>query len=145
MTQQEFLTQAFDAAKAAGHIFPDWAACEAARDSNFGTTDAATKGNNLFNFRVPAKRGPGLFTVTIPNAKAAWTRLAFNNWTECFAYRAKWFENVTMFYLAKRAKTGEEYIRAMQKLANSPAYSQEVTAIHSANEELFHEHVGSGS
>ena len=145
MTQAEFLIQAFAAAKAAGHIFPDWAACEAAHASKFGTTESAVKGNNLFDFRVPAKRMPGTLTVTIEQAKQASVRRAFANWQDCFAYRALWIQAVTMFYLVRRAKTGDEYIAEMNRLASDPAtYSAKVKAIYTANEALFHEHAGIG-
>ena len=138
MTPTDFLTAAFAAAKASGHICPDWAACEAAHASKFGTTEAAVKGNNLFDFRVPAKRGPGTLTVAIQDAKKASVRRAFANWQDCFAYRALWMQAVTMFYLVRRAKTGDEYIAEMNKLASDPGnYGAKVKAIHDANEELF--------
>lgn len=136
--ETDFLTAAFAAAKAAGHIFPDWAACEAAYASKFGTTEVAVKGNNLFDFRVPARRGPGTLTVTIENAKQASVRRAFANWQDCFQYRALWMQAVTMFYLVRRAKTGDEYIREMNKLASDPGtYEAKVRAIYTANAELW--------
>jgi len=145
MTEADFLTAAFTAAKAAGHIFPDWAACEAAHASKFGTIPAAVKGNNLFDFRVPAKRGPGTLTIPMEHASKLVMRLRFPSWEDCFRHRAQWMQAVTMFYLVRRAKTGEDYIAEMNKLASDPEnYRVKVKAIHDANEVLFNEHAGIG-
>lgn len=138
MTPTDFLTAAFAAAKAAGHLFPDWAACEAAATSHFGTTPAAAKANNLFDFRVPAKRGPGTLTVNVGDATKAAHRLSFASWEDCFKHRAQMLQVFTMFYLVKRAKTGEEYIAAMNKLAADPStYGPKVKSIYTQNEALF--------
>lgn len=143
--ESDFLTAAFTAAKAAGHLFPDWAACEAAHASKFGTTEAAIKGNNLFDFRVPAKRMPGTLTIPMEQAGKLKMRLRFASWEDCFRHRQGWFEAVTMFYLVRRAKTGEDYIAEMNKLASDPEnYGVKVKAIHEANEVLFNEHAGIG-
>ncbi len=45
---QEFLQTTAAAARAAGHIFPEYAACEAALESAWGQSSLAVKGNNLF-------------------------------------------------------------------------------------------------
>jgi len=138
MIVTDFLIAAFAAAQAAGHIFPDWAACEAAHASKFGTIEAAVKGNNLFDLRVPAKRGPGTLTIPIEHASKLVMRLRFASWQDCFAHRAAWMQNVTMFYLVRRAKTGDEYIREMNKLASRPdVYEAEVRAIYEANKAVF--------
>lgn len=138
MTEADFLAAAFAATKASGHIFPDWAACEAAATSHFGTTPASIKANNLFDFRVPAKRGRGTLTVNVGDATKAAHRLAFASWEHCFRHRAGWIANVTMFYLVRRAKTGAEYIAEMNKLATDPAtYGAKVKSIYTANEAIF--------
>ena len=46
--QDTFLRQASAAAHAAGHIFPDYAACEAALESTWGRSRLAREANNLF-------------------------------------------------------------------------------------------------
>jgi flagellum-specific peptidoglycan hydrolase FlgJ len=46
--QNNFLRQAAAAASAAGHIFPDYAACEAALESTWGRSRLAREANNLF-------------------------------------------------------------------------------------------------
>jgi hypothetical protein len=140
-----FLTAALAAAVASGHIFPDWAACEAAHASKWGTIPAAVKGNNLFDFRVPAKRGPGTLTIPMEHASKLVMRLRFASWEDCFRHRAEWIQAVTMFYLVRRAKTGDEYIAEMNKLASNPAtYGPEIKAIYAANEAIFNEHAGIG-
>lgn len=145
MTEAEFMAEAFAAAKASGHIFPGWAACEAAQDSKFGSIAAAVKANNLFGFRVPAKLGPGTLSVRIEEAKKSWSVLQFPSWEACFRHRAEWIRRAPMFYLARRAKTGERYIAAMNDLASNPAvYGREVTAIYTSHEALLGEHIGIG-
>ncbi len=48
MIQDEFLSKACAAARSAGHIFPEYAACEAALESGWGMSGLAQKANNLF-------------------------------------------------------------------------------------------------
>lgn len=137
MTQSEFLTQAYAAAKSSGCLFPDAAACEAAWASHDGSTQAAIKGNNLFDFRVPAKLYAGAMTVPIPNAKGYNSRLAFKSWEDCFHYRAEWMARMTMFSYVRKAKTVDEYLAQMQRLSSDFQYAAKVKAIYTANEELF--------
>lgn len=135
MSEQEFLTSATGAAKAAGHLFPEMAACEAAYSSKFGQTQSALKANNLFDFRVPAKLFAGALTVSIATVQGKYnSRLAFASWEDCFRYRAQWMERVTMFYLVRRAKTADEYLAQMARLSSDPEYAQKVRAIYTANE-----------
>lgn len=135
MSEQEFLTSATGAAKAAGHLFPEMAACEAAYSSKFGQTQSALKANNLFDFRVPAKLFAGALTVSIATVQGKYnSRLAFASWEDCFRYRAQWMQRVTMFYLVRRARTAEEYLAEMQKLSSDFDYGVKVKAIYTANE-----------
>ena len=46
--QDDFLRKAAAAASAAGHPFPEYAACEAALESAWGQSGLATRANNLF-------------------------------------------------------------------------------------------------
>ena len=46
--QDDFLSRAFEAARGAGHVFPEFAACEAALESAWGTSRLALEANNLF-------------------------------------------------------------------------------------------------
>ncbi len=63
-TREQFVISARDAAAKAGHIWPEYAACEAALESNFGTSKLATEGNNLFG-RKQSHAHPVYDTVSI--------------------------------------------------------------------------------
>ena len=56
--QDSFLRQASAAARAAGHIFPDYAACEAALESTWGQSRLAREANNLFGQKQSAEGNP---------------------------------------------------------------------------------------
>lgn len=138
--QQTFLENAYAAAKAAGCIFPEYAACEAALASNYGQTPSAKRGNNLFNFRVPAKayrQSGNVRTVPVDPGKGINARLAFGSYADCFAYRADHMAKVTMYYLARRAKTGYEYLAEMARLSPDPQYRPKIQAIYTANEAIL--------
>ncbi|HZU08351.1 MAG TPA: glucosaminidase domain-containing protein, partial [Pseudacidobacterium sp.] len=63
MTMQEtFLQKAYQAAAAAGHIFPEYAACEAALESGWGLSHLATEANNLFGQKQAHPPLPGTET-----------------------------------------------------------------------------------
>ncbi len=66
MTHDEFLQQAFAAARAAGHIFPAFAACEAALESAWGMSGLAIKANNLFGQKQSHPPLDGCTTLSLP-------------------------------------------------------------------------------
>jgi flagellum-specific peptidoglycan hydrolase FlgJ len=91
--QQQFLTRARTAAKAGGHIYPDYAACEAALESAWGQSKLAVQANNLFGqkqshppvgegIQLPTKEYAHGAWLTVP---ATWTK--FVDWPACFAAR----------------------------------------------------------
>src|SRR5579872_123560 len=49
--QKDWLDRTVEAAKKGGHIFPEMAACEAALESGYGTSQLAVKDNNLFGMK----------------------------------------------------------------------------------------------
>ena len=53
--QDSFLRQAAAAAHTAGHIFPAYAACEAALESTWGQSRLARQANNLFGQKQSAE------------------------------------------------------------------------------------------
>ena len=61
--QDTFLRQASAAARAAGHIFPDYAACEAALESTWGRSRLAREANNLFGQKQSADGQSGIATL----------------------------------------------------------------------------------
>jgi flagellum-specific peptidoglycan hydrolase FlgJ len=59
-----WLTLTAQAAKAAGHIFPEAAACEAALESNYGQSMLAKQANNLFGMKQHTH--PVFGTLSLP-------------------------------------------------------------------------------
>lgn len=91
--QQAFLRSAYQAAVKSGHIFPEIAACEAALESAYGTSELAKVDNNLFGMKQ--HQHPIFGTHNLPTKEcvngqwkatsAAW--VSYPSWTECFADR----------------------------------------------------------
>jgi flagellum-specific peptidoglycan hydrolase FlgJ len=109
--QQQFLIRAQQAAKAAGHIFPDYAACEAALESAWGQSKLAVEANNLFgqkqshppigeSIQLPTREYAHGAWLTVP---AMWTK--FVDWPACFAAR--------MALLVRLAKAYPAYAEAL--------------------------------
>ena len=113
-----FLRSLYEAAKASGHIWPSFAACEAAIDSDWGTSELAKQANNVFNLRAPARFASNMqwaiYVQTVNGKQYDW--LKFRSLQECFEARMSKLRNFNMYYLALRAKTGGEYIREVSKL-----------------------------
>lgn len=91
--QKDFLYRAFQAAKAAGHIFPEMAACEAALESGYGHSQLATQDRNLFGMKqhlhpiygthvLPTREFLSDKWVTV---NANW--IVYPDWEMCFADR----------------------------------------------------------
>lgn len=141
--QQEFLIKAAAAASAAGHIWPEYAACEAALESGWGVSQLAVKANNLFGQKqtIPAMEGSG--TLSLPTREflkgkwveinAEWVRFA--DWSACFKARMALLEReqseYPAFAAALRATTGEEFIRQVSsKWSTDPLRAEKVLCIY---------------
>jgi flagellum-specific peptidoglycan hydrolase FlgJ len=93
--QDSFLSQASAAARAAGHIFPDYAACEAALESTWGRSRLAREANNLFGQKESTETIDGVGTLALPTQEylngrwvtviARWARFA--DQSACFRAR----------------------------------------------------------
>src|ERR1700761_5944697 len=66
MSEAEFLAKAVAAAKAAGHVWPEYAACEAALESAWGGSELAVQANNLFGQKQAHLPLAGTETLTLP-------------------------------------------------------------------------------
>lgn len=125
--QQTFLLAMRDAAKTANHIWPEYAACEAANATNYGASDAFTKANNIFGTRAraswmsnPNMLPKGIGVISLP----AGTRIIngrtvvqmgdfarFDDPTAAFKYRMDTLDGLQVtYYAALRAKSGEQYV-----------------------------------
>jgi flagellum-specific peptidoglycan hydrolase FlgJ len=91
--QHDFLDRAFQAAKAANHIFPEMAACEAALESGYGHSPLAANDRNLFGMKQ--HQHPEYGTVSLPTREfldGKWVALNSNwivypDWQSCFKDR----------------------------------------------------------
>jgi flagellum-specific peptidoglycan hydrolase FlgJ len=91
--QNDFLHRAYDAASQAGHIFAEMAACEAALESRYGTSELAAKDNNLFGMKQ--HQHPVYGTQVLPTREwldgkwaavnSSW--IVYPDWKTCFADR----------------------------------------------------------
>ncbi|MBX6359943.1 glucosaminidase domain-containing protein [Pseudacidobacterium ailaaui] len=128
MTMQEaFLQKACQAARAAGHIFPEYAACEAALESGWGLSLLATEANNLFGQKQAHPPLPGTETIALPTreylhgtwstVQAYWVK--FPDWQACFAERMRRLRTLASgwphYAAALSARTGEEFIQEVSK------------------------------
>jgi flagellum-specific peptidoglycan hydrolase FlgJ len=148
--QDTFLRQASAAARAAGHIFPEYAACEAALESTWGRSRLAHEANNLFGQKesqaqsVESMAGignPGV--IALPTQEyldgrwvtviARWARFA--DQAACFRARMALLHRLEQSYpayaRALAATTGEVFIEEVSRTwSTDPQRAQKVLAIH---------------
>jgi flagellum-specific peptidoglycan hydrolase FlgJ len=148
--QDSFLRQASAAARAAGHIFPDYAACEAALESTWGQSRLAREANNLFGQKQSAEAQTGIATpgataraLTMPTQEflhgrwvtviAHWARFA--DQAACFRARMALLRRLERSYpaytRALAATTGEVFIEEVSRTwSTDPQRAAKVLAIH---------------
>jgi len=144
--QTIFLARAGNAARAAHHIFPEYAACEAALESGWGRSKLAVEANNLFGQKQSHPALAGTETITMPTREYLhlhWTTV-LANWAkfpgmaECFAARMALLERLSGSYpnyrAALDAATGEEYVLAVSRSwSTDPERAGKVLAIYDAH------------
>jgi flagellum-specific peptidoglycan hydrolase FlgJ len=101
--QKQFLLAAAEAARKSAHIFPEMAACEAALESAFGSSEIAREDNNLFGCKQ--HKHPIYGTHNVPTREfengawevvnAAWIR--YPDWASCFADRMSTLQRLAPF------------------------------------------------
>jgi flagellum-specific peptidoglycan hydrolase FlgJ len=145
--QDSFLRQASAAARAAGHIFPDYAACEAALESTWGQSRLAREANNLFgqkqSIHGAATPGANAGVLAMPTQEflhgrwvtviAQWAR--FTDHTACFRARMALLHRLEHSYpayaRALAAATGEAFIEEVSRVwSTDPQRAAKVLAIH---------------
>jgi flagellum-specific peptidoglycan hydrolase FlgJ len=141
MTETDFLMKAKDAAQAAGHVWPEFAACEAALESAWGSSELAVQANNLFG-QKQSHLAVGE-TLTLPTreflhdawvtVQAQWVRFA--DWNASFAARMRLLHTLSSTYPhyaeALASTTGEAYVTAVSKSwSTDPARAAKVLSIH---------------
>jgi len=143
--QKEFLDRATLAARSAGHIFPEAAACEAALESAWGKSGLATVDNNLFGMKQ--HQHPIYSTANLPTKEfenGEWITVVahwinYPGWPQCFADRmatlkrlapAQGFEH---YAAALAAPDAETYVREVSaKWSTDPNRAEKVLAIYNA-------------
>jgi flagellum-specific peptidoglycan hydrolase FlgJ len=149
-----FLRQAAVAARAAGHIFPEYAACEAALESNWGQSRLAREANNLFGQKASVQEQglgeQGTGTLTLPTQEflhghwvtviAHWAR--FSDQTACFRARMELLRRLEhghpAYARALAAATGEVFVQEVSRTwSTDPERAAKVLAIHRQHSASF--------
>ncbi|HUZ05391.1 MAG TPA: glucosaminidase domain-containing protein [Acidobacteriaceae bacterium] len=148
--QSEFLSRAGDAAVKANHIFPEFAACEAALESAWGHSQLAQEANNLFGQKQSHPPLAGTTIVALPTREylhgswvtvlANWAK--FSDWPACFALRMETLErlshNFTHYAAALHAKSGEQFVIEVSKSwSTDPQRAGKVLSIYDAHRDAF--------
>ena len=146
--QEAFLVECCAAAAAAGHVFPQMAACESALESNYGQSELALRGRNLFGEKI--SHPPTTKTLSLPTreylngkwvtVQAQWC--VFDTLEDCFRARMALLRRLAPAYpnyaLALAATTPEAFVTAVSRTWSSdPRRAGKVLAIYRENGELF--------
>jgi flagellum-specific peptidoglycan hydrolase FlgJ len=130
----DFLTKAVAAAKAANHIFPEYAACEAALESAWGESKLAKMANNLFGQKAGKENYPNIQILTREYLNGQWVTVpanwpCFPDWITCFKERMALLQRKAAYAPALAAQTGEDFILTVSKVwATDPERGNKVLA-----------------
>lgn len=124
---EQFLLNMRDAAVAAQHCWPEYAACEAALEtakttvgqpsqSNFGQNTAFLQGNNVFGTQQRAK--PVYQTLSLQSWEMRLGQrvnmvenfIKFPDIATAFQFRMQILRQLPMYYAALKATTGEQFV-----------------------------------
>lgn len=144
MIPSEFLPKAIQAAQESGHVWPEYAACEAALESAWGESKLARLANNLFGEKQPKESTYP--TIEIPTREyikgnwiivgAVWPK--FPDWRTSFVERMNVLRRLEEFFphyaAALAAADGETFVIEVSKSwATDPDRADKVLAIHRAH------------
>ena len=148
--QTLFLARAYRAAQSAHHIFPAYAACEAALESGWGRSLLAVEANNLFGQKQSHPPLSGTETISMPTREFLhdhWTTVSANwakfaNWSDCFRARMALLEELSRAYphyaAALKATTGQQYVTAVSlSWSTDPERAGKVLAVYDAHSAAF--------
>jgi flagellum-specific peptidoglycan hydrolase FlgJ len=119
--QSTFLSDAYQAALTANHIWPEYAACEAALESRWGQSELAVRANNLFGRKVWE---PGVDVLELQTREfehGAWVMVPaywkiFPNTPASFEDRMSILRTDSRYDDALAAKDGPSYLIAVSKV-----------------------------
>jgi flagellum-specific peptidoglycan hydrolase FlgJ len=139
--QHDFLQRAYLAARQAGHVFPEMAACEAALESGFGHSQLATQDRNLFGMKQHLH--PIYGTHSLPTREFLsdqWVTINTNwivypDWQSCFADRMATLQRLASVYphykTALGAGSGTTYVMEVSRSwSTDPERGEKVLAIY---------------
>jgi flagellum-specific peptidoglycan hydrolase FlgJ len=139
--QKQFVLEAAAAAKAACHVFPDMAACEAALESTYGTSLLVVQDKNAFGMKQ--HRHPIFGTHNLPTREfengewehvtAAW--VSYPDLASCFTDRMDTLRRLSSVYphyaAALAAKDAISYCTEVSKTwSTDPKRAEKVLAIY---------------
>ena len=148
--QTAFLIKAEQAARAAGHIFPEMAACEAALESGWGLSKLAEEANNLFGQKQDRGATEGDGTCLLPTREfihgawitvnASWVK--YPDWRACFAGRMEILHALSREYdtyaAALQAPDAETFIHEVSKRwSTDPLRAAKVLSIYDAHRDIL--------
>ena len=154
MTPDQFFPLAIQAARAGGHIFPAYAACEAAEESAWGASQLCLRANNLFGQKAPlnppADWAYPVLSLPTHEWNAAAGRLEpatadwpiFPDWATSFRERFALLNRLSYRYsnyaMALAATTGEQFVICVSKTwASDPQRGDNVLAIYAQHQALL--------
>lgn len=141
LLENKFLDAAATAAADSRHIFPQMAACEAALESDWGTSALARKDNNLFGMKQ--HRHPIFGTEVLPTREfengewkqttALW--IHYPGWATCFLDRMSTLVRLSRMYpnydAALKAADATAYVTAVSKTwSTDPQRAAKVISIY---------------
>jgi flagellum-specific peptidoglycan hydrolase FlgJ len=148
--QEQFLTKASAAARAAGHPFPEYAACEAALESGWGLSHLAVEANNLFGQKQAHPPLAGTETMPLPTREflhGAWVAVEANwvkfaDWAACFRERRELLQSLSGAYpnykAALDATTGEQFVTEVSKTwSTDPGRAGKVLAVYDCHRNVL--------
>lgn len=147
MTPSEFIPRALTAAYQGQHIFPEYAVCEAALESNWGNSELAIKASNLFGQKQSHSYGAITYPVLeLPTHEwdagqmvatvAKWP--IFPNWQTSFSERMVLLIRLAPAYIhyanALKAVDGESFVREVsQTWSTDPNRADKVLEIYNSH------------
>jgi flagellum-specific peptidoglycan hydrolase FlgJ len=142
MTTSDFLHRAVAAALAAGHVFPEFAACEAALESGWGESRLAREANNLFG-QKSGRFTESLPTLSLPTREflhgrsvivpATWPK--FYDWIGSFAARMVLLKGESLYAAALASADGQSFVREVSRhWSTDPDRAEKVLEIYSAHQ-----------
>jgi flagellum-specific peptidoglycan hydrolase FlgJ len=148
--QDAFLKTASELAREAGHIWPEYAACEAALESGWGRSGLAVKANNLFGEKQSHPPIAETGTLELPTREylhgewvtvtAQW--VVFPDWAASFRTRMDRLRRLAKAYpaygRALAAASGEEFVREVSiSWSTDPHRADKVLAVYQQHKDAF--------